>query len=113
MESARANTAAGSPRDGSGLFRSPRIAPAIGRHRGIVRYATGLEGLCVAALARRICGGSGTAAANGAHKVTLPFSMSESHSLKNLKQDSLPGNREIRTCVEFLRSLPAQQAATV
>ena len=91
-----------------GSFVPPELLPQLADTAEIVRYATGLEGLCVAALAPNLRG-LRDAAANGAHKVTLPFSMSESHSLKNLNRTHSQVIEEIRTCVEFLRSLPAQQ----
>ncbi len=91
-----------------GSFVPPGLLPQLADTAEIVRYATGLEGLCVAALAPNLRG-LRDAAANGAHKVTLPFSMSESHSLKNLNRTHSQVIEEIRTCVEFLRSLPARQ----
>ena len=45
--------------------------------------------------------------ANGAHKVTLPFSVSETHSRKNLNRDHTQVIAEIGACVEYLQNLPA------
>ena len=89
-----------------GSFVPPGLLPQLADTAEIVRYATGLDGLCVAALAPNLRG-IRDAAANGAHKVTLPFSMSESHSLKNLNRTHSQVIEEIRASAEYLRSLPA------
>lgn len=90
-----------------GSFVPPRLLPQLADTAEIVRYATGLEGLCVAALAPNLRG-LRDAAANGAHKVTLPFSMSETHSLKNLNRTHAQVIEEIGACVAYLRELPAE-----
>ena len=89
-----------------GSFVPPGLLPQLADTAEIVRYAVGLEGLRVAALAPNLRG-LRDAAASGAHKVTLPFSMSETHSLKNLNRTHAQVLAEIRACVEFLQSLPA------
>ena len=91
-----------------GSFVPPRLLPQLADTAEVVRYATALEGLCVAALAPNLRGLK-DAAANGAHKVTLPFSMSEQHSLKNLKRTHAQVIGEIGACVEYLRELPAER----
>ena len=90
-----------------GSFVPPRLLPQLADTAEIVRYATGLEGLCVAALAPNLRG-LRDAVANGAHKVTLPFSMSETHSLKNLNRTHAQVIEEIGACVAYLRELPAE-----
>ena len=90
-----------------GSFVPPRLLPQLADTAEIVRYATGLEGLCVAALAPNLRG-LRDAIANGAHKVTLPFSMSETHSLKNLNRTHAQVIEEIGACVAYLRELPAE-----
>ncbi len=88
-----------------GSFVPANLLPQLADTAEVVRYAVGLEGLCVAALAPNLRG-LRDAAANGAHKVTLPFSMSEAHSLKNLNRTRAQVLAEIGDCVEFLESLP-------
>ena len=91
-----------------GSFVPPRLLPQLADTAEVVRYATGLEGLCVAALAPNLRG-LRDAVANGAHKVTLPFSMSETHSLKNLNRAHAQVIEEIGACVAYLRELPAEE----
>lgn len=88
-----------------GSFVPASLLPQLADTAEIVRYATGLEGLCVAALAPNLRGLQ-DAVDNGAHKVTLPFSMSETHSLKNLNRTHGQVLEEIRACAEFLKGLP-------
>jgi hydroxymethylglutaryl-CoA lyase len=45
----------------------------------------------------------------GAHKVSIPFSMSESHSLKNVRKSHAQMLEEIGRCVEFLATLPESE----
>ncbi len=89
-----------------GSFVPRKLLPQLADTGEIVRYATGLEGLCVAVLAPNLRG-LGDAVAHGAHKVTLPFSMSETHSLKNVNRTHTEVIAEIKACVEHLRALPA------
>lgn len=91
-----------------GSFVPARLLPQLADTAEVVRYAAGLESLCVAALAPNLRG-LRDAAANGAHKVTLPFSMSETHSLKNLNRTHAQVMEEIRACVAFLDELPANR----
>ena len=88
-----------------GSFVPASLLPQLADTAEVVRFAVGLEGLCVAALAPNLRGLQ-DAAANGAHKVTLPFSMSETHSLKNLNKTHAQVLAEIRDCVEFIKELP-------
>jgi hydroxymethylglutaryl-CoA lyase len=47
--------------------------------------------------------------AAGAHKVSIPFSMSETHSVRNVKKDHAQMREEVRRCLEYLDSVPAAQ----
>ncbi len=91
-----------------GSFVPARLLPQLADTAEIVRHAAELDGLTVAALAPNLRG-LRDAAASGAHKVTLPFSVSETHSLKNLNRTHAQVLAEIRGCVEFLESLPAER----
>ncbi len=88
-----------------GSFVPASLLPQLADTAEVVRYAVGLEGLCVAALVPNLRGLQ-DAVVNGAHKVTLPFSMSETHSLKNLNRTQAQVLTEISSCVEFLEELP-------
>lgn len=91
-----------------GSFVPASLLPQLADTAEVVRYAVGLEGLCVAALAPNLRGLQ-DAAANGAHKVTLPFSMSETHSLRNLNKSHAQVLAEIGACVEYLGELPQRR----
>ena len=91
-----------------GSFVPASLLPQLADTAELVGYACGLEGLCVAALAPNLRGVR-DAAASGAHKVTLPFSMSETHSLKNLNKTQAEVLAEISACVEYLTELPQRR----
>ena len=91
-----------------GSFVPAGLLPQLADTAEVVRFAAGLEGLCVAALAPNLHG-LRDAVASGAHKVTLPFSMSETHSRKNLNRTHAQVIAEIGSCVEFLETLPGER----
>ena len=91
-----------------GSFVPPRLLPQMADTPQITRWARGLDGLVVAVLAPNLRGLQ-DAVSSGAHKVSLPFSMSESHSLKNLRKTHAQVLDEISECVAFLDTLPAEQ----
>ena len=53
--------------------------------------------------------GAEAAVAAGAHKITLPLSVSETHSLRNLRRTHAQMLDEMRGIVALLRSLPADR----
>ena len=91
-----------------GSFVPPKLLPQLADTAEIVRFASALEGLTVAALVPN-CRGAEDALAAGAHKITLPFSVSETHSRKNLRRDHAQVIEEIRQ----VRQLIDQSDATV
>jgi hydroxymethylglutaryl-CoA lyase len=72
----------------------------------VVQYARTLPGLTVAVLVpnRR---GAEAAVSAGAHKLTLPFSASETHSLKNVRRTHAQMLEEARGIAALLREQPA------
>ncbi len=88
-----------------GSFVPARLLPQLADTAEITRYAATLPGLCVAVLAPNLRG-LRDAVENGAHKVTLPFSMSETHSLRNLNRTHAQVLEEIGACVSYLATLP-------
>ena len=84
-----------------GSFVSAKLLPQLADTPEVTRYATSLDGLCVAVLVPNLRGLK-DAVANGAHKVSIPFSMSESHSLKNLNKTHAQMLHEIKNCVDYL-----------
>ncbi|MBI4206794.1 MAG: hydroxymethylglutaryl-CoA lyase, partial [Betaproteobacteria bacterium] len=63
-------------------FVPPKLIPQMVDAEEVVTHALGLSGLTVAALAPNLKGAERAMAA-GAHKITLPISVSRSHSLAN------------------------------
>ena len=90
-----------------GSFVPPKILPQMADSNEVVTFAKTLEGLNVAVLAPNLRGLENAVAA-GAHKVSIPFSMSESHSLKNVRKTHTEMLTEISRCVAYLNSLPDQ-----
>jgi len=104
----KAQFEAGTPEIEVGSFVPPSILPQMADTAEVVRYAIGLDGLVVAALAPNLRGLENAVAA-GAHKVSIPFSMSESHSIRNVRKTHAQMLEEIARCVAWLRGLPASQ----
>jgi len=104
----KAQFEAGTPEIEVGSFVPPKLLPQMADSAEVVEYATGLDGLVVAALVPNLKGLE-NAVATGAHKVSIPFSMSESHSLKNVRKSHPEMLEEIARCVAFLKSLPELQ----
>ena len=97
----KAQHAAGTREIEVGSFVSPKLLPQLADTAEIARYARQLDGLVVAALVPNLRGLQDAVAA-GAHKVSIPFSMSETHSLKNVRKSHAGMLEEIQRCVEFL-----------
>jgi hydroxymethylglutaryl-CoA lyase len=96
---------AGTPEIEVGSFVPAKLLPQMADSAEIVSFATGLDGLAVAALVPNLRGLENAVAA-GAHKVSIPFSMSETHSVKNVRKTHPQMLEEIARCVAFLDSLP-------
>jgi len=94
-----------------GSFVPPRLLPQMADSAEIVEFSNGIEGLTVAALAPNLKGLENAVAA-GVNKVSIPFSMSESHSLKNVHKSFAQMLDEIRRCVAFLGTVPENKRPT-
>jgi hydroxymethylglutaryl-CoA lyase len=88
-----------------GSFVPAKLLPQMADSAEIVAYARTLKGLVVAALVPNLKGLQNAVAA-GAHKISIPFSMSETHSLKNVRKSHSEMLDEIQRCVEFMQELP-------
>lgn len=89
-----------------GSFVPPKLLPQMAATGEIVRWArASLPGLDIAVLVPNLRGLEDAVAA-GAHKVSIPFSMSETHSIKNLRKSHADMLIEIRRCAEFIATLP-------
>ena len=91
-----------------GSFVPPKLFPQLADTGEIVRYAKTLLGLDVAALAPNLRGAHDAVEA-GATKITLPLSVSETHSLKNLRKTHDQVIEEVTAISEFLGTLPERQ----
>jgi len=91
-----------------GSFVPPKLLPQLADTRELVRFARTIAGLTVAALVPNLRGAQAAVEA-GAHKITLPLSVSETHSLRNLRRDHAQVLEEARSIAAFLRTLPAER----
>ena len=69
-----------------GSFVPPKLLPQMADTAELVAYAKGIEGLTVVALVPNAKGAEHAAEA-GVHAMSIPFSMSETHSLNNVRKD--------------------------
>src|SRR5690606_33183908 len=88
-----------------GSFVPAKLLPQLADTAEIVRYAPQIDGLTVAALVPNARGAADAIAA-GAHKITLPLSCSETHSLANLRRTHAQVIKEARRIGELIRELP-------
>lgn len=89
-----------------GSFVPARLLPQLADTAEVVAHARTIPGLTVAALVPNLKGAEAAVRA-GAHKITLPLSASESHSLKNLRRTHAQVLDEVRAIVELLSDLDA------
>jgi len=104
----RAQHAAGTPEIEVGSFVPPKLLPQMADTAEVVRFAATLPGLRVAALVPNLRGLEAAVAA-GAHKVSIPLSMSETHSLRNVNKDHAQMLEEIQRCLGYLASVDAER----
>ena len=89
-----------------GSFVPAKLLPQLADTAAVVAFARTLPGLNVAVLVPNLKGAAAAVAA-GAHKITLPLSVSETHSLKNVRRTHAQMLDEARSIVALLRSVPA------
>jgi hydroxymethylglutaryl-CoA lyase len=99
---------AGTPEIEVGSFVSAELLPQLADTAEVTRYAASIVGLNVAVLAPNLRGLQ-AAVDNGAHKVSIPFSMSETHSIKNIKRSHPQMMDEIQQCLSYLESVSTKQ----
>ena len=103
-----AEAAAGVTEIEVGSFVPAKLLPQLADTAEVVAFARTIPGLTVAALVPNLKGAEAAVAA-GAHKITLPLSASETHSLKNLRRTHAQVLEEVRGIVALLRGLPADR----
>jgi hydroxymethylglutaryl-CoA lyase len=103
-----AEAAAGVTEIEVGSFVPAKLLPQLADTAEVVRFARSLPGLTVAVLVPNLKGAEAAVEA-GAHKLTIPLSASETHSLKNVRRTHAQMLDEVRGIVALLRSLPAER----
>jgi hydroxymethylglutaryl-CoA lyase len=91
-----------------GSFVPAKVLPQLADTAEVVAFARTLPGLNVAVLVPNLKGAEAAVAA-GAHKITLPLSASETHSLRNVRRTHAQMLDEARAIAALLRSVPADR----
>lgn len=89
-----------------GSFVPATVLPQLADTAEIVAHARGIAGLTVAALVPNLKGAQAAVVA-GAHKITIPLSVSETHSLRNVRRTHAQMLEEVKRIGELINSLPA------
>jgi hydroxymethylglutaryl-CoA lyase len=91
-----------------GSFVPAKLLPQLADTAEVVRFARTIPGLTVAALVPNLRGAQAAVEA-GAHKITLPLSVSETHNLANLRRTHTQLLEEARAIADFLKALPPER----
>ena len=93
-------------------FVPPKIVPAMADAAEVTAYARTLEGLNVAVLAPNLKGAEGAIKA-GAHKITIPISVSAPHNKANVNKTHEESLAEVAAICRLRDSLPAGQRPAI
>ena len=102
-----AEAEAGVPEIEVGSFVPAKVLPQLADTAAVVEYAITIPDLTVAVLVPNARGAE-NALVSGAHKLTLPLSVSETHSLKNLNRTHEQVLEEVRKIRAMIDELPAE-----
>jgi hydroxymethylglutaryl-CoA lyase len=91
-----------------GSFVPAKVLPQLADTAEVVAHALTIPNLTVAVLVPNLRGAE-AALRSGAHKLTIPFSASETHSLKNVRRTHAQMFEEVRGIVALLRSQPVER----
>ncbi|MDO6475172.1 hydroxymethylglutaryl-CoA lyase [Alteromonas sp. 1_MG-2023] len=97
--------AAGIPEIEVGSFVPAKILPQLADTAELVAHARTIKNLNVAVLVPNYRGAENAVKA-GAHKITIPLSVSETHSLKNVRRTHVQMLEEVRQIRELINTLP-------
>lgn len=103
-----AEAAAGVTEIEVGSFVPAKLLPQLADTAEIVAHARRIPGLTVAVLVPNARGAQAAIEA-GAHKLTLPLSVSETHSLANLRRTHEQVLAEARAIADMVKAVPAGQ----
>jgi hydroxymethylglutaryl-CoA lyase len=87
--------AAGLPEIEVGSYVPPKLLPQMADIDAVVAHALGIPGLTVAVLVPNLKGAEKAVAA-GVHKITIPVSVSEAHSLNNVRMTREQAVEQVR-----------------
>ena len=90
-----------------GSFVPASLLPQMADTAELVAFARMIRGLSVAVLVPNLKGAERAIAA-GAQKMSIPFSMSETHSLKNVRKNHAEMVEEIRAIAELVAAQPVE-----
>ena len=99
---------AGIPEIEVGSFVPAHIFPQLADTMEIAKYAGTIEGLKVAALVPNLRGAE-NAILVGVNKLTIPLSVSETHSMRNVNRTHDQMLDEVKRIVELIRDLPIDE----
>ena len=99
---------AGVPEIEVGSFVPARIFPQLADTMEVAKYARTIEGLKVAALVPNLQGAENAILA-GVNKLTIPLSVSETHSMRNVNRTHDQMLDEVKRIVELIRDLPIDE----
>jgi len=102
-----AEAAAGVPEIEVGSLVPPSLLPQMADTEALIQFARSIEGLAVAVLVPNRKGAERAIAA-GAQKMSIPFSMSETHSVKNVRKNHAAMIEEIRSIAALVAAQPAE-----
>ncbi len=88
-----------------GSFVPAKLLPQLADTAELVAFARGIDGLAVAALVPNFHGAENAVKAQ-VHKMSIPFSVSETHSRRNLRRTHAEMLDEVRRIAEMLQSIP-------
>lgn len=104
--------AAGIPEIEVGSFVPASVLPQLADTAELVSHALQIDGLRVAVLVPNLRGARDAIAA-GAHKMTIPLSVSETHSRKNLRRSHAQVLEEVAAIRAVINTLPAARRPTL
>lgn len=91
-----------------GSFVSAKLLPQLADTEEVVRFATAIDGLEVAVLIPNLRGAE-KAIECAAHKITLPLSVSETHSVRNIRRTHSQVIEEVRAIKDCMDLLPTEK----
>jgi hydroxymethylglutaryl-CoA lyase len=104
----RAEAAAGVREIEVGSFVPAKILPQLADTAELVRYARNIEGLVVAVLVPNLRGAQAAVEA-GAHKISIPFSVSETHCQRNVNRSHQQMFEEIERIIQLMDSVAGKR----